>query len=137
MACEILDALPIGDFGIKLNHRRLLDAILDICGVPADKFRTICSAVDKLDKEPWAGVRREMVEEKGLEGGVADRIGEFVVLKGEPWEMYRALMGGKKFGEHKGAMEAMEDLRICFGYLEAMDSLKFISSDLSLARGLD
>jgi histidyl-tRNA synthetase len=38
VACEILDALPIGDFGIKLNHRRLLDAILDICGVPADKF---------------------------------------------------------------------------------------------------
>jgi len=21
-----------------------------VCGVPADKFRTICSAVDKLDK---------------------------------------------------------------------------------------
>ena len=51
MACDILDSLPIGDFGIKLNHRCLLDAILDICGVPADKFRTICSAVDKLDKE--------------------------------------------------------------------------------------
>ena len=68
---------------------------------------------------------------------MADRIGEFVVLKGEPWEMYRALMGGKEFREHKGAMEAMEDLRICFGYLEAMDSLKFMSFDLSLARGLD
>ena len=50
VACEILDALPIGDFGIKLNHRRLLDAILDIRGVPADRFRTICSAVGKLDK---------------------------------------------------------------------------------------
>mmetsp|Transcript_10889 Transcript_10889/g.17700 ORF Transcript_10889/g.17700 Transcript_10889/m.17700 type:complete len:955 (-) Transcript_10889:45-2909(-) len=137
VACEILDALPIGDFGIKLNHRRLLDAILDICGVPADKFRTICSAVDKLDKEPWSEVRREMVEEKGLKGEVADKIGEFVILKGEPWEMYKSLMGGKKFGNHKGALEAMEDLRICFEYLEAMDSLKFISFDLSLARGLD
>jgi len=137
VACEILDSLPIGDFGIKLNHRRLLDAILDICGVPADKFRTICSAVDKLDKEPWSEVRREMVEEKGLEGSVADKIGEFVVLKGKPWDMYNSLMDGKKFGNHKGAMEAMEDLRICFEYLEAMDKLKFISFDLSLARGLD
>mmetsp|Transcript_1613 Transcript_1613/g.3524 ORF Transcript_1613/g.3524 Transcript_1613/m.3524 type:complete len:950 (-) Transcript_1613:92-2941(-) len=137
VACEILDGLPIGDFGIKLNHRRLLDAILDICGVPAEKFRTICSAVDKLDKEPWSEVRREMVEEKGLAGEVADRIGEFVVLKGEPWQMYRSLMDGKKFGDHKGAMEAMEDLRICFEYLDAMDKLKFISFDLSLARGLD
>jgi histidyl-tRNA synthetase len=137
VACEILDALPIGNFGIKLNHRRLLDAILDICGVPADKFRSICSAVDKLDKESWSEVRREMVEEKGLAGDVADKIGEFVVLKGEPWEMYNSLMDGKKFGEHTGALAAMEDLRICFDYLEAMDKLRFISFDLSLARGLD
>jgi histidyl-tRNA synthetase len=138
VACEILDALPIGDFGIKLNHRRLLDAILDICGVPADKFRTICSAVDKLDKEEWNEVRREMVEDKGLPGDVADKIGTFVVnMKGSAWEMYNSLMDSKKFGNHKGAMEAMEDLRICFEYLEAMGVLKFISFDLSLARGLD
>jgi histidyl-tRNA synthetase len=137
VACEILDALPIGDFGIKLNHRRLLDAILDLCGVPAEKFRTICSAVDKLDKEPWSEVRREMVEDKGLTGDVADRIGEFVVLKGKPWEMYNSLMKEKKFGDHKGAMEAMEDMRILFEYLDAMDKLNFISFDLSLARGLD
>jgi len=137
VACEILDALPIGDFGIKLNHRRLLDAILDLCGVPAEKFRTICSAVDKLDKEPWEEVRREMVDEKGLPGEVADRIGEFVVLKGKPWDMYNSLMESKKFGNHKGAADAMEDLRILFEYLDAMDKLKFITFDLSLARGLD
>jgi hypothetical protein len=36
---------------------RLLDAILDICGCPAEKFRAICSAIDKLDKAPWEEVR--------------------------------------------------------------------------------
>lgn len=137
VACDILDALPIGDFGIKLNHRRLLDAILDLCGVPADKFRTICSAVDKLDKEPWEEVKREMTEDKGLKAEVADKIGEFVLQKGEPWTMYKTLMESKKFGDHKGALEAMEDLRILFEYLEAMGKLKFVSFDLSLARGLD
>lgn len=137
VASEILSSLPIGDFGIKLNHRRLLDAILDLCGVPADKFRTICSAVDKLDKEPWSEVKREMVEDKGLDPAVADKIGVFVVQKGEPWQMYSQLMDSKAFGSHKGAMEAMEDLRILFQYLEAMDKLKYFSFDLSLARGLD
>lgn len=137
VACDILDALPIGNFGIKLNHRRLLDAILDLCGVPAEKFRTICSAVDKLDKEPWSEVKREMVEDKGLESSVADKIGEFVLNKGLPKEMYQQLMDSNKFGDHPGASEAMEDLRILFDYLEAMDKLKFISFDLSLARGLD
>ena len=136
VACEILGSLPIGDFGIKLNHRRLLDAILDICGVASDKFRTICSAVDKLDKEPWAAVKNEMVE-KGLKEEVADRIGEFVLQKGKPWEMYHSLMNSKKFGNHRGANEAMEDLRIMFEYLESMGKLHYISFDLSLARGLD
>jgi hypothetical protein len=41
----------------------------------------VCSAIDKLDKEPWDVVRAEMVEEKGLPGDVADTIGQFVVLK--------------------------------------------------------
>lgn len=137
VACEILDTLPIGDFGIKLNHRKLLDAILDLCGVPSDKFRTICSAVDKLDKEPWEEVKREMIEDKGLKEEVADKIGKFVLKKGEPWEMYNSLMEGNTFGTHDGALTAMEDLRILFQYLEAMDKLRFISFDLSLARGLD
>ena len=37
--------------------------------MPAEKFRTICSAVDKLDKESWETVKKEMTEEKGKEGG--------------------------------------------------------------------
>lgn len=47
---EILDTLAIGDYVIKLNHRQLLDGMFEACGVPNDKFRSICSAVDKLDK---------------------------------------------------------------------------------------
>lgn len=46
---------------MKINHRRLLDGMLEICGVPAEKFRTICSAIDKLDKLAWEDVRKEMV----------------------------------------------------------------------------
>lgn len=47
---EILDSLSIGEYTVKLNHRQLLDGIFEACGVPTDKFRTICSSVDKLDK---------------------------------------------------------------------------------------
>jgi hypothetical protein len=50
---------------------------------PWQKFRAICSAIDKLDKEPWEAVRCEMVEEKGLPADVADTIGQFVVLRCE------------------------------------------------------
>jgi histidyl-tRNA synthetase len=35
---------------IQFNHRKILDGIFEVCGVPADKIRSISSAVDKLDK---------------------------------------------------------------------------------------
>lgn len=88
---EILDDLALGDYEVKINHRKILDAMLDIAGVPASKFRPICSAIDKLDKETWETVKKEMVEEKGLEEHVADKIGEFVVLRGNPREVLAKL----------------------------------------------
>lgn len=36
-----------------------------------------------LSQMAWADVKKEMTEEKGLDGEVADRIGEYVKLKGE------------------------------------------------------
>jgi histidyl-tRNA synthetase len=80
---ECLTALDLGDFTIKINHRKILDGIFEVCGVPEDKIRTISSAVDKLDKLPWADVRKEMTEEKGLSPEAADLIGEYVQLKGK------------------------------------------------------
>lgn len=50
LVCTILTKLEVGEFTIKLNHRKILDGIFEVCGVPADKIRTISSAVDKLDK---------------------------------------------------------------------------------------
>lgn len=50
VTCEALTALEIGEFTIKINHRKILDGIFEVCGVPPEKIRTISSAVDKLDK---------------------------------------------------------------------------------------
>ena len=47
---EILDSLDLGSYTIKINHRKILDGLFEVCGVPKDKIRSISSAVDKLDK---------------------------------------------------------------------------------------
>lgn len=39
----------------------LLDGMLEICGVPPEKFRTICSSIDKLDKQSFEQIKKEMV----------------------------------------------------------------------------
>ncbi|KAL4157700.1 hypothetical protein PRNP1_006717 [Phytophthora ramorum] len=135
---EVLQQFPeLGPVKVKLSHRLLLDAILAICGVPADKFRTTCSAIDKLDKEPWSEVRREMVEEKDIPEEVTDRIEPFVCKVGSPRELHAQLVKEDMFGDNANAGRAMNDLALLFNYLEAMGVLDFISFDLSLARGLD
>jgi histidyl-tRNA synthetase len=125
-----------GGYTIKLNHRKILDGIFQVCGVPEDKIRTISSAVDKLDKLPWADVRKEMTEEKGLDGDVADRIGEWVVLKGKQ-DLLKKLQSTESLAANESMKKGMEDLALLFEYLEAFDCLDRVSFDLSLARGLD
>ncbi|KAI6766464.1 hypothetical protein HG531_011686 [Fusarium graminearum] len=125
-----------GGYTIKLNHRKILDGIFQVCGVPEDKIRTISSAVDKLDKLPWADVRKEMTEEKGLDGEVADRIGEWVVLKGKQ-DLLKKLQSTESLAANESMKKGMEDLELLFEYLEAFNCLDRVSFDLSLARGLD
>ena len=43
----------------------------------------------------------------------------------------------KAFGDHPRAAEAMANLALLWDYLDAMGSIKYVSFDLSLARGLD
>lgn len=78
-----------------------------------------------------------MVEEKGLSAAVADRIGQFVLFRGEPKELWAKLSEAHVFGDHALAAAAMSDLNTLFKYLDAMGTLQHVSFDLSLARGLD
>ena len=50
---DILELLDFGEFFIKINNRKLLDIILDICGVEKKNMQTRCSSIDKLDKKEW------------------------------------------------------------------------------------
>ncbi|KAF4625776.1 hypothetical protein G7Y89_g12388 [Cudoniella acicularis] len=125
-----------GRYTIKLNHRKVLDGIFEVCGVPAEKIRTISSAVDKLDKLPWAEVRKEMTEEKGLAEEAADKIGEYVVQKGQK-DLLSKLQANETLMANASMKAGLADMELLFTYLEAFDALENVSFDLSLARGLD
>ncbi|KAL7414313.1 hypothetical protein BDY24DRAFT_386502 [Mrakia frigida] len=135
--CEALEALEIGEFTVKINHRKILDGIFLLSGVPEASTRAISSAVDKLDKAPWSEVRREMVEEKGLDGAVADKIGEYVSLKGNGPALLARLESDAALNGIKTAVEGLADMKLLFQYLEIFGCLDRMSFDLSLARGLD
>ncbi|EIN14323.1 hypothetical protein PUNSTDRAFT_129962 [Punctularia strigosozonata HHB-11173 SS5] len=136
LVCTILTKLDVGEYTIKLNHRKILDGIFEVCGVPADKIRTISSAVDKLDKSPWSEVKKEMTEEKGLDAVVADKIGEYVKHKGGPG-LLDQLLADETLMANANANQGLSEMGILFTLLRAYNVVDRISFDLSLARGLD
>jgi len=136
VATEIMKSLDVGQFKVKINHRQLLDGLFESCGVPVDKFRTICSSVDKLDKSPWVEVKNEMVNEKGLPDEVADRIGSYVRMNGMD-ELVTDLFNDNLLMKSKMAVQGLESLRLFFKYIKQFNIEDLVFFDLSLARGLD
>ena len=135
---EVFSELNIGDFTIKINHRKILDGLFEVCGVPKEKMRSISSAVDKLDKLPWDQVKQEMVETKGLESEVADRIHDYVQLKGTWLEVLGADIGGRDLLEklkndsnlvaNPLAKQGLEDMSLLFNYLDSLNAATHVLS---------
>lgn len=127
----------LSSYKIKISNRVILDSVFKVCGVPDDMLRAICSAVDKLDKESWENVYKEMVVDKGLDSSVADKIERFVNMKGTPEQVVELLRAEKDVYELCG--DVVEDMEKLFRLVGCMRGEKKVplSFDLSLARGLD
>jgi histidyl-tRNA synthetase len=67
---DALTELGFGDFVIRLNHRQLLAALLDVAGIAPEHHAGALVAVDKLDKIGPDGVRADM-EARGIGGEAA------------------------------------------------------------------
>jgi histidyl-tRNA synthetase len=57
--CEILTTLGFNDFAVRMNHRRVLTALLETAGVDAALHGDALVALDKLDKIGAEGVGKE------------------------------------------------------------------------------
>lgn len=136
VVAEALSCLDLGSFVIKLNHRCLLDGIFAACGVPQDKFRSVCSSVDKLDKSPWEEVRKEIVEEKQLDGAIADKIGEYVSKRGDA-RLVEELRNDQVLMKQASAKQGLEAMELLLKYCDIYRISDKVLFDLSLARGLD
>ncbi|KAG7144106.1 Histidine--tRNA ligase like protein [Verticillium longisporum] len=132
---EVFEAFDMG-ITIKLNHRKILDGLFAVAGVPDDKNRPISSAVDKLDKISWDEVKKEMIE-KGLSEEAAEHVGLYVQRSGTMREMLSSLEADANLIMNQNVKEGVADLKLLATYIEAMGVGSKVSFDLSLARGLD
>ncbi|XP_031839850.1 histidine--tRNA ligase isoform X1 [Nomia melanderi] len=133
---EALRSLELGPCVIKVNHRSLLNGICAACGVPEDKYRGVCSSIDKLDKSPWPEVRKEIIEERGLEESIVDKIGTYVSRSGGV-ELISELRKDVELMKHEATVKSLEAMELLFEYCKIFQVTDNVRFDLSLARGLD
>lgn len=75
---------------------------------------------------PWLEVKKEMTDEKGLDPTVADKIGEYVKLKGGP-SLLDTLKANSTLMANKRAAEGIADMELLFKYLQAYNVVERVS----------
>ena len=121
---------------IKVNSRKLLAGIAEVCGMPGSMM-DITIALDKLDKIGWEGVSKELVERDISEEGIL-KIKDIIGVTGNNEEKLAALeaiMNGSESGKH-----GIAELRQTLDYHKQLVNNNWkaeIVVDISLARGLN
>ncbi len=108
---------------IKTNNRKILDCLMEYCGIPDNKTETAILTIDKLEKISAEGVKKEL-KEKGFEDIQISKLIKSISLKGTNKE--KILKIKKILTNNKGVEEIEELLRYA-------PQAEF---DPSLARGL-
>ena len=132
---DILSAIDIGKFIIRVSNRKILDGFFEVCGVEEKLIRMISSAVDKLDKTPWDDVRKEMIQ-KGLSEETCEKIKKYVQIKGSMSDVL-SLLKKTELMKNSRAKEGIEELEGVMKLTDIMKCTQDVQIDLSLARGLD
>ncbi len=145
----ILDELGVKEYTVLINHRKVIDALLESLGI-ADEARQkhVLRVIDKLQKVGLDNVRKELgggrVDESGdpirgvgLDEAVIDRILALIAVTGESRASVVANLQ-EHLGGSERAAQALEDLRELDAGLSALgvggEHAQFLPS---LARGLD
>ena len=128
-AADVFVALGFKDFSIVVNHRKLLNAVLDYAGIPADRQGAALVAMDKIDKVGVDGVKKEFAE-KGLAPDAADKL---AAVLGSANEHTLEALAGQLNDEGKAAIR---DLKELFALSKQTSAGPHMKLDGYLARGL-
>ncbi len=130
---EVLTALGFKNFRIRINNRKILNALVQFAGLTADKTQDVCRSIDKLDKMPWDKVAEEMSANQ-IDQAAIDKFqkifsaGPLTINDIETLTAQDANFNGEGVTELKELFDLLEMMKI------PRDNYCF---DISLARGLD
>ena len=134
VAVDCLKRMGFEGFLIRLNDRRILEALVELAGLPVEKTLDIFRAVDKLDNIGVEGVMEELAK-IGASAEASTRLLEFMASRGKPEETIeetRKTLKGYSIG-----LSGCDGLSAIVKYAISFGIDQYMVVDLSLARGLD
>jgi histidyl-tRNA synthetase len=136
---ELLRAIGLERFTIRINHRGALNGVLAKLGV-ADRAADVLRCIDKLDKMTVDAVANELQDKVGLSGEDAARVLRFCLLeKAERLDVESRLklvakeVAGSEVGE-AGVANLEEIFKVARAAGVAPERMEL---DVAIARGLD
>lgn len=127
--------LGLENFTIRVNNRKILSGFFAMLGL-SDQTENVMRTVDKIDKIGADKVRAELTDSFGIAADVAEKVTDFIALKGSNADIIDALR--EMAGDNELFALGIDELEtVC----RAMSAFGVPASnfrvDLSIARGLD
>jgi histidyl-tRNA synthetase len=149
-ASDALVALGFNDFTIRVNHRQVLNGILDQAGIAPDQHSDALIALDKMDKAGPEGVARELNQRGIVDESAVKLMRFFEGLAGAQHAVeladladgraaYNADVLGRLvefIGPNELGARGVDDLRQVLQLTKAAGASQRIKLDPTLARGL-
>jgi histidyl-tRNA synthetase len=133
--CDLMRALGLERFEVRVNNRLVLNGLLQEFGL-AEKAVPILRALDKLPKIGREKVIAEMVEQGGVGADAAGKVLDLAQTTGSNAEILARLE--RDFGKNAQAAEGVRRLReLVEVAAKAGVPEGYVRLDLSIARGLD
>lgn len=133
---EAFTRLGISGYELKINHRKILAALAEVCG-GSDKLTDITVAIDKLDKIGLEKVKTEL-NQRGLTNEQITIIEKYLAVSGSNENILNSLSG--LIGQTESGKTGIDELGYLLNYLKES---KFqnqeckVIIDPTLARGLN
>lgn len=132
--CEVLNAIGLHEFVIRINNRKLLNGLFEIKGISEHKTEAL-RIIDKLEKV-GLDVVIEMLNEQGIPADVAKDLLEILEFEGTNEEVIARLE--KLKGQNEMFDTGLAELASVIQYMASFGApQENYKIDLSIARGLD
>ena len=126
-------------FKIIINSRSLLFDVLKFIGIQDEEFNTVCSSLDKLDKQSQEDIKNELLNDKKIDTGLVEKINDYMNLIIELNQMDITKNAKLNILREKNyiSTETYDNINLFFNNIDAVGANGNIFFNPLLSRGLD